>query len=193
MVTAGGTIKGTVRSSLDGSPVPYARVQEESQLGGASAAPANIGTVTRTDGSFELNGVSPGPVSLSIAADSFHARIEGGLVIADGDSLGPLDLTLTPLAPGETPGIEVVGIGVALAVERGGLRVERVIDNSGAQAAGIVVGDLITAVDDAPVSTLGMEGALAKIRGVAGTSVAITLQRQGGNVTLDVQRRPIKA
>jgi RNA polymerase sigma factor (sigma-70 family) len=193
VVTAGGTIRGTVRSVADGAAIPYARVQQESQLGGASAAPANIGTVTRTDGSFELTGVSPGPISLSIAADSFHARIEGGLVVADGDALGPLDLTLTPLAPGETPGIEVVGIGVALAAERGGLRVARVIDNSGAQVAGIVVGDLVTAVDDMPVATLGMEGAVAKIRGLAGTTVAITLQRQNGPVTIEVQRRALKA
>jgi hypothetical protein len=193
VVSAGATIRGTVRSSSDGSAIPYARIQQESQLGGASAAPANIGTVTKTDGSFELTGVTAGPVSLSIAADSFHARIEGSMVARDGDELGPLDLALTPLAPGETPGIEVVGIGVALAAEREGLRVERVIDNSGAQVAGIVVGDLITAVDEASVNTLGLEGAVAKIRGVAGTTVAVTLQRGTGSVTLAVERRPLKA
>jgi C-terminal processing protease CtpA/Prc len=54
-----------------------------------------------------------------------------------------------------------------------------VIDNSGAQAAGIVVGDRIASVDGANVVDLGLDGAIAKIRGVEGTTVAIGLARQG--------------
>jgi carboxyl-terminal processing protease len=97
------------------------------------------------------------------------------------------------MQPGESPAIEVVGIGVALGVEPAGLHVDRVVDGSGAQVAGIVVGDVITAVDGVATSELGLDAAVARIRGVAGTTVAITLQRRTGSITLAVQRRPLKA
>ncbi|HTR49526.1 MAG TPA: sigma-70 family RNA polymerase sigma factor [Kofleriaceae bacterium] len=193
VVSAGAIVRGSVHSAADGSPVPYARVMREAISGGASAEPANAGTVTRRDGTFELSGVPAGSLSLSIGADGFHERIESGLSARDGGEVGPVDLVLTPLAPGETPNIELVGIGVQLAADHDGLRVDRVIDGSGAQAAGIVVGDHIVQIDGADVTELGMAGSIAKIRGAVGTTVAVTLARTGGNVTLNVERRKLRA
>jgi len=193
VVSAGAVVRGSVRSAGDGSPIPYARVMNEAVGGGASAEPANVGTVTHRDGTFELTGVPPGKLSLSIAADGFHERIESLASAHDGDSVGPVDLRLTPLAPGEQPNIELVGIGVQLAADHDGLRVERVIDGSGAQAAGIVAGDHIVQVDGGDVAELGLQGSIAKIRGEVGTTVAITLARASGNVTVNVERRKLRA
>jgi C-terminal processing protease CtpA/Prc len=51
----------------------------------------------------------------------------------------------------------------------------------------------VIAVDGAAASELGVEGAVSKIRGVAGTTVSITLRRNDAPVTLVVERRKIKA
>ncbi|HUJ62930.1 MAG TPA: carboxypeptidase regulatory-like domain-containing protein, partial [Kofleriaceae bacterium] len=191
-VGQGAILRGTVTSAVDGSPVKWARVMREARDGGASTEPSNAGTVTREDGSFELTGIPAGPLAIRIGADGFNVRIEGGMTASDGDELGPLALQLTPLS-GDTPAIELVGIGVALGADGDTLLVQRVIDGSGAKAAGIVTGDRITAVDGTPVTDIGLDGAIAKIRGVAGTAVAITLQRGEGQVTLQVVRSKIKA
>jgi hypothetical protein len=193
VVSAGAVLRGRVVSSGDGAPISYARVMYEMLSGGGSAQPANAGTVTRDDGSFELRGIRPGPVSLTVGAGGHHPKIEAGIVARDGDELGPITITLTPLAPGETPRLELVGIGVALSGDGDALRVDRVIPGGGAEAAGIVAGDRVTQIDGTPTVDLGVDGAVARIRGVAGTTVRVTLLRAGAPVDLIVERRPLKA
>ena len=80
-----------------------------------------------------------------------------------------------------------------LVPERDGLRIERLIDGGGAQAAGIAVGDRIVSVDGAPVADLGLEGAVARIRGIAGTTVTLGVQRGTATTTYEVVRRRLKA
>ncbi|HEU0031506.1 MAG TPA: carboxypeptidase regulatory-like domain-containing protein [Kofleriaceae bacterium] len=193
VVTTGATLRGTVVAAEGGTPLGLARVMREAGRGGASAQPANAGTVTREDGTFELTGIPPGPLSITIGAGGYHPKIEAGLTATDGATLGPLTIALTKLAPGEQPTLELVGIGVKLAAHDDALRVEMVIAGSGAEAAGIVAGDEIVAVDGIEAVKLGVEGAVAKIRGVAGTTVSVTLRRPGGLVPLVVERRKLRA
>ena len=115
------------------------------------------------------------------------------MTASDGQTLGPITIALTQLAEGEQPSVELVGIGTALSADGDALRVDRVIAGSGAEAAGIVVGDHVTAIDGIPVAPLGVEGAVAKIRGAAGTTVTITLRRGDQTVQLVVQRRKFHA
>ena len=135
VVSAGGTLRGAVIDASSAAPIPFARVMREARGGGASAQPANAGTVTRADGTFELTGIPAGPVSITIGADSYHPKIEGGMTVRDGETLGPISLRLTPLADGEQPTLELVGIGVKLTPDGDALRVDLVIPNSGAAAA----------------------------------------------------------
>jgi Carboxypeptidase regulatory-like domain/PDZ domain len=193
VVSPGATLSGLVTSSADHKPIPYARVMRESRGGGASAQPANGGTVTREDGTFELTGIPPGHLSITIGANQFHPRIEAAMTATDGGRLGPIAIALTPLADGETPTLELVGIGVKLSADGDALRVDMVIAGGGAAAAGIVVGDHVTAVDGAPVTELGVDGAVARIRGAPNTTVAITLARGDTLVTLTVERRKLHA
>jgi RNA polymerase sigma factor (sigma-70 family) len=188
VVRAGATARGVVRAN-DGTPLPYARVTREALGGGDVVQPANAGTVTRADGSFELPGIPEGKVTLSTAAGGFHQRIDGPLDARDGGAIGPLAIELSPLAPGEQPGTDLVGIGVQLAPDGDALRVDRVVANSGAAAAGIIVGDRVTGVDGVGVVELGLDGAIAHIRGAPNTTVAIALAR---GVTLTVERRRIR-
>jgi len=187
---AGATLRGTVADETTGAPLQYARVQLEGAGGGASAQPANAGTVTRSDGTFELTGIPAGPFTISTVAGEHHPRLDG-LVATNGGALGPIKITLKQLAAGETPALQFVGIGVALSADGDALRVDRVIPNSGAAAAGIVAGDHIIAIDGIAVTTLGMDAAIGKIRGVAHTKVGLTLRRGDQELPLVVERLPL--
>jgi hypothetical protein len=191
-LTAGATLVGSVVDAATGAPLPYARVQREGATGGATTMMANAGVVTRGDGTFELTGIPPGPFTVSIGAGDYNPRLEGGLVAQDGGTVGPLRIGLRHLAEGEEPKIEVVGIGVKLSADGETLRVDMVAPDGGAAAAGIVAGDALVAVDGVPVTQLGIDGAVSRIRGVAGTKLSVGVKRGDQVSTLVVERKPIK-
>jgi RNA polymerase sigma factor (sigma-70 family) len=193
VVSAGAILRGTVVSAAGGAPLEYARVMREATGGGASPQPANAGTVTRADGTFELAGLPPGPVAIMVSAGNHHPRIEAGFVARDGEELGPVTIALAPVAPGERPQLELVGIGVSMVADGDAARIDRVIPGGGAALAGIVAGDRIVEVEGVPVAELGLSGAVARIRGVAGTTVRLALSRDGKRVELVVERRPVRA
>lgn len=84
-----------------------------------------------------------------------------------------------------------VGIGVVIAYteEQEGFEVIRVESGGGAEEAGIVPGDVITAVDGQSVKDLGAEQASRLVKGEPGTTVMITLLRDGESTDLHVQRQ----
>lgn len=87
-----------------------------------------------------------------------------------------------------------VGIGITISVEEGvdGFTVQVVNENGPAEKAGLLVGDVIIAVDGQ--STIGMPAAGARdlVRGEAGTVVNITVIREGQELTLPVTRQEVK-
>ena len=94
----------------------------------------------------------------------------------------------------ETANNAYVGIGITITVKEDvdGFVVMVVNEEGPAEEAGILVGDVIVAVDG--VSTIGMEAAGARdlVRGEEGTQVQITVLRDGQEQTLSVTRREVK-
>ncbi len=81
------------------------------------------------------------------------------------------------------------GIGVALTIADGELEVISPRDGSPAAAAGIKPGDLIFAIDKEPTYELSLAEAEQKLRGPAGSAVALVLRRGNGRpIRLSVTR-----
>ncbi|MXW48518.1 MAG: S41 family peptidase, partial [Gammaproteobacteria bacterium] len=66
----------------------------------------------------------------------------------------------------------------------GGIRVISPIDDTPAQAAGILPNDLIVRLDDRPVNRMSLADAVGIMRGEPGTKIKLTIVRQGSDVPL---------
>ncbi len=194
-LSTGGRIFGKVIDRDSGAPLPRARISLEGRLGvGNSAVPLATSVVTDEAGEFELAGIAPGLRSINVAAFAHHIRIISNLQVTEGGSIGPLTVDLAATKNGEEPHIELAGIGVAIAATAQGLLVQNVIEGGGAADAGLQPGDLILAVDGVPVTELGFEGALQRIRGPVGSTVTLSVRRgDGAPRDILVYRKLIKA
>ncbi len=85
-----------------------------------------------------------------------------------------------------------IGITIQLREDGTGFDITKVEENGPAQEAGLLAGDIITAVDGEKAAALGADGAKEKVRGREGTRVDITVLRQGTELTLSVERRTIE-
>ncbi|MDO8463498.1 MAG: S41 family peptidase [bacterium] len=78
------------------------------------------------------------------------------------------------------------GIGAEIGIRNDTLTVIAPLAGTPAEAAGLRAGDLIFAVDDAPTMDLTLEEAVARIRGIRGTSVKLFVQTPGDDAPRDV-------
>ena len=94
----------------------------------------------------------------------------------------------------ETANNAYVGVGITISVEEGvdGFVIQVVNENGPAHEAGLLVGDVIVAVEGQ--STIGMAatGARDLVRGEAGTQVQITVRRDGQELTIPVTRKEVQ-
>ena len=91
---------------------------------------------------------------------------------------------------------EMVGIGVNVyyPADAEYIQVIAVMDDSPAQEAGMLPGDYIYAVDGVSATELGYDGVLAAVAGEEGTTVTVTVLRDGDEtVDLVATRRKIEA
>ncbi len=193
-LSRGGKLVGFVRSRKTNAPLERARVSLEDRYGsnGAAASISSVATTDR-DGRFELTGIASGTRSVLAAAEGHHGRVIGGL--AFGESVGPIEIALSPVAEGEEPRIELVGIGAILAAKDDVLIVGKVAPGGGAAEAGLAIGDALLSIDGIPIVNLGFGGAIARIRGAEGTTVSLLVRRAAGGepLLIGVVRRPIKS
>ena len=81
---------------------------------------------------------------------------------------------------------EYGGLGLRVGSERGMIKVIAPIDDSPAAKAGIEAGDFIVEVDGTPVRGMAVQKAIDKLRGEKGTSIKLTLFREGEDGPLDI-------
>ncbi|MCB1761379.1 MAG: S41 family peptidase [Gammaproteobacteria bacterium] len=74
---------------------------------------------------------------------------------------------------------EFGGLGIEVGVEDGFVKVIAPIDDTPAQRAGIQAGDLIVRLDERPVKGLSLDEAVKLMRGKRGTSITLTVVREG--------------
>jgi len=87
---------------------------------------------------------------------------------------------------------QFTGIGVLMEEKDGQLRVVQVFDDSPAQEAGILAGDIILAVDGNPADSMTQEETSGLIRGPEGTTVAIKVRRGAEELDFSMVRRAIE-
>ncbi len=100
----------------------------------------------------------------------------------------------SPPATPETPrgGTQGPRLGITVAADAGGVRVDAVVPRSPADTAGVKVGDLITAANDKPTASVEDLQAIVADAGF-GSSVKLAITRDGKptTVTVRIGARPI--
>lgn len=89
---------------------------------------------------------------------------------------------------------EFGGLGIEVGMENGFVKVISPIDDTPAQRAGVLAGDLIIRLDDKPVKGMKLDDAVKAMRGKPGTAVRLTIVRDGEDkpVVIKVVRDVIK-
>ncbi|NLL76635.1 MAG: S41 family peptidase [Clostridiales bacterium] len=96
----------------------------------------------------------------------------------------------------ETEGIYYgIGAYVGMDVQTGLAQISGVIDDTPAEEAGLRDGDIIYKVDDEDVQGLELSEVVSRIKGLEGTTVHLTLYREGENnyLEFDIERRKIES
>jgi carboxyl-terminal processing protease len=87
---------------------------------------------------------------------------------------------------------ELEGIGVVVEDINGDITIVSPFEGSPAEAAGLQTGDIIRAADGVEVTGLGLDAAAGLIRGPAGTSVYLVIERDGTTFDIAVTRAVIE-
>ncbi len=82
---------------------------------------------------------------------------------------------------------EFGGLGIEVSLQEPYIRVVAPIDDTPAQKAGIRAGDLITRLDDTPVSGLSLDEAVSIMRGKPGEPIVLTILRDGEDKPLEIR------
>ncbi len=87
-----------------------------------------------------------------------------------------------------------VGIGVTVQANAEGLGLDviQVSEGGGAEAAGVLPGDIIIAIDGERIQGMSLDDVTPMIRGEEGTKVKLTVLRDGVEKTMDAERKIIE-
>lgn len=81
---------------------------------------------------------------------------------------------------------EFGGLGIEVTMENGFVKVVSPIDDTPAFRAGMKSGDYVTHLDDEPVMGLSLSEAVEKMRGRVGTTLKLTVRREGESEALEI-------
>jgi protocatechuate 3,4-dioxygenase beta subunit len=185
-LTRGGRVTGTVLDEATGAPIEGARVSVEGHLGSDGDLPLLASATSDASGEFAVGGLQAGLRSITILAAGHHGRILSGLNVPEGGDLGPITVKLRPTEEGEEPRLELTGIGAVLSAKGDALVIGEVMEGGGAREAGLVADDAIVAIERQPVTEVGFEGSVQRIRGPEGSSVLLTVRKAAGGEPLEI-------
>ena len=187
----GGALSGRVVSRDGGVPLQGARISLEGSQG-EGVVPLLAETRSGADGAFTLSGIPMGRHSIYVAAVAHNARLLPPRDFREAQTEGPELVALSPVAAGEEPQLELMGIGAALKAVGDALLITQAMPGGGAAEAGLTAGDAILSIDGVPVASLGFVGGIERIRGPENTLVELQVRRADGSQThFSVPRRRI--
>ncbi len=167
----------------EGAPVPLARVRIEAlrrKLGRA---------VTDPQGGFSFSVPAGDPLRVYVSATGYYPT---GSEVFDLRAGGPTDIGTLILKTRGGPEEKEGGIGIMFSGEDLGIRVIRFTEDSPAREAGMVQGDLITAIDGVPFGRDPLVNWVVTLRGLVGTPVVLEISRGTRSpFTVTVMRRSI--
>jgi len=82
---------------------------------------------------------------------------------------------------------EFGGLGIEIQSAEGGIRIVSPIEDTPADRAGVKAGDLIIKIDDEVARDMSLMEAVKKMRGKPGTSIMLTIYREGAGAPLEVK------
>jgi uncharacterized Zn-binding protein involved in type VI secretion len=187
----GGALSGRVVGRDGGVALEGARVSLEGSQG-TGVVPLLAETRSGADGAFTLSGIPVGRHSIYVAAVGHNARLLPPRDFHEAQTEGPELVVLSPVAPGQEPQLELMGIGAALKAVGDALVITQAMPGGGAAEAGLTAGDAILSIDGVPVASLGFVGGIERIRGPENTLVDLQVRRADGSQTrVNVPRRRI--
>ena len=175
VLTRGGSVEGQVFDEQKRTPIAGARVSFESTTStrGETVPPST----TDASGRYHLDGAPRGPFSIRVDRDGFNARIVAGLHV-EPKALLVRDIGISPSGDGGSK-LDFVGIGATFAQTRDGMALVAIFEGGPAERAGLQQGDLLRKIDGEPVEGLSVSDAVQRLRGDAGTTVRVAIQRSG--------------
>jgi carboxyl-terminal processing protease len=81
---------------------------------------------------------------------------------------------------------EFGGLGIEVGMENGFVKVISPIDDTPAQRAGVLAGDVIIRLDEKPVKGMSLDDAVKLMRGKPGTEIKLTIVREGQDKPLQI-------
>jgi hypothetical protein len=139
----------------------------------------------QTDGTghYRLDGAPSGLFTLRAQKAGFRIRMLSGLYVESHGTISK-DLTLNAIDGGA--GLEFAGIGANLTQTPEGLAFGAVFGGDPAERAGLRAGDRILGIDAESTDGMSVADALQRLRGEAGTTVGVSVQRPKTGETVDV-------
>ncbi len=175
VLAMGGSVTGHVydehRAALEGADVRFDSV--------SSIVESSARTTTDRTGQYRLDGAPAGPFTLRVQQQGFRIRLLSGLRIASRGTLTQ-DVMLTSVDGGAS--MELGGIGANLIQMPGGIALGSVFSGAPAERAGLRAGDHVLSVDGEDVEPMSLVDALQRLRGEAGTTVSVSVQRPSGEI-----------
>ncbi len=184
VLSAGGTVIGRVvderRAPIAGTDLRFDFV--------SSVFDSDATAKTDNAGLYRLEGAPSGPFTLRVEKEGFRVRLVSGLRI---DAHGTLtqDITLTAVDGGG--GIELGGIGATLKPTREGVTIAGVYQGDPAERAGLRAGDRILRIDGEDADGMSLADVLQRLRGQAGTTVGVSVQRADETIDVMIERAVI--